>query len=122
MKIVREKINMVLTRKDQDHVFRICSIGCGDGLVDEDLLSTVARENPHLQIQYIGIDVSKSYCKIAQENLKPAKNVDVKIYNQDFMDFTDEPFDVVIALHSFYYLTSPDLGVKKALSLTNENG
>ena len=103
-------------------MFRVCSIGCGDGRLDGDILSTLTIGNPDIQIQYAGIDISKTFCKIAEENLKPGKNVNVKIYNQDFMDFTDEPFDVVIASHSLYYFNSTGLAVKKALGLTNKNG
>ena len=103
-------------------MFRVCSIGCGDGHLDEDILSTLTRANSDIQIQYAGIDISKTFCKLAQEKIKPGKNVTVKIYNQDFMDFTDEPFDIVIASHSLYYFNSSGLAVKKALGLTNKNG
>ena len=103
-------------------MFRVCSIGCGDGHLDEDILSTLTRANSDIQIQYVGIDISKTFCKLAQEKIKPGKNVTVKIYNQDFMDFTDEPFDIVIASHSLYYFNSSGLAVKKALGLTNKNG
>ena len=96
-------------------MFRVCSIGCGDGRLDEDILATLTRENPDIKIQYAGIDISETFCKIAHENLKPGKNVNVKIYNRDFMDFTDEPFDIIIASHSLYYFTSPGLVVKRRL-------
>ena len=38
------------------------------------------------------------------------------------MDFTDEPFDVVVASHSLYYFNPAGLAIKKVLGLTNKNG
>ena len=64
-----EKIKIVLSRKDQSHVLRVCSIGCSDGRLDEDILSSLTRENPDIQIQYAGIDISEAFCKITHERM-----------------------------------------------------
>ena len=121
MKLFFEKIRLVISR-NHDRLFRVCSIGCGDGLVDNDILSTMTKEYPDLHIQYVGIDLSPMYCQLAKDNLKPGKNVEVTILKLNFLDFTDGPFDFVIALHSLYYLPSPEDGIKKVLSLIKDTG
>ena len=90
--------------------------------MDSDILSTALKGNPDLHIQYVGIDLSPTYCQLAKDNLKPGKNLEVKILNQNFLDFTDEPFDFIISMHSLYYLPSPEDGVKKSLSLIKNTG
>ena len=122
MKLVREKIKAVASTSQRSGLFRVCSIGCGDGLVDNDILSAVAQGCPDRTIHYVGLDISQVYCGHAKENIKPASNVQVQIINQNFLDFTDEPFDFIIAVHSLYYLPSPEEGIKKILSMLKENG
>ena len=121
MKIFFEKVKVLVSRS-RGSSFRVCSIGCGDGLVDSDILSTAHTGNPDLHIQYVGIDLSPTYCQLAKDNLKPGKNLEVKILNQNFLDFTDEPFDFIISMHSLYYLPSPEDGIKKILSLIKDTG
>ena len=121
MKFFFEKIKFLVSR-NRNSPFRVCSIGCGDGLVDNDILSTAVKINPDLHIHYVGIDLCPTYCQLAKDNLKPGNNLEVKILNQNFLDLTEEPFDFVIAMHSLYYLPSPKDGIKKILSLIKDNG
>ncbi len=122
MKVFLERVRLIAS-KNQDGSFRVCSIGCGDGLVDNDILSTLATEYPHFKIQYVGIDVSEAYCQLAKDNLKTRSNVEIEVLHQNFLDYSvEKPFDFVIALHSLYYLPSPEGGVRKVLSFLKSNG
>ncbi len=121
MKVFYEKIKLVASR-NQEGSFRVCSIGCGDGLVDNDILSALATEYPDRHVQYVGIDVSETYCQLAKDNLKPGRNVDISILNQNFLNFSSEAFDFVVAMHSLYYLPCPEDGVNKILSLMKDHG
>ena len=93
----------------------MCSIGCGEGHLEEGIPSTLTD----IQIKYAGIDTNETFCNLAQEMLKLGKKCNAKIHNQDFINLTNEPFDVVITQP---YFSSPGLTVVKALGLTKRNG
>ena len=105
--------------------FRICSIGCGDGYFDKEVLTQLLRKYPHLDIQYLGLDVNKFSCQRAQELLGSLEGVQIKILAKDIQhaspaDF--EPCDLVIAVHVLYYVESLKDAISCALKVVKPNG
>ena len=111
--------------EDKKTTFRICSIGCGDGHFDKEVLIQLLRKYPHLEIQYLGLDVNEFSCQIAREVLGSLEGVQIKILAKDIQhaspdDF--EPCDLVIAVHVLYYVESLKAAISCALKVVEPNG
>lgn len=101
------------SRRTTDQPFRILSIGCGDGTFDAKILQAMISKYPDVKIHYTGIDIDKDVCDKATKELgtlvKANREVDIKMLVMDFEDIDsvkDElsPYDLVLAVHAFYYM------------------
>ena len=128
----REKnINYVIEQasaiidKDKKSTFRFCSIGCGDGRFDKEVLTQLLRRYPHLDLQYLGLDVNEFSCQAAREVLGSLEGAQIEILTKDIQhtspaDF--EPYDLVIAVHVLYYVESLKAAVSCALRVVKPDG
>ena len=128
----REKnINYVIEQasaiidKDKKSMFRFCSIGCGDGHFDKEVLTQLLRRYPHLDLQYLGLDVNEFSCQTAREVLGSLEGAQIEILTKDIQhtspaDF--EPCDLVIAVHVLYYVESLKAAVSCALRVVKPDG
>ena len=128
----REKnINYVIEQasaiidKDKKSMFRFCSIGCGDGHFDKEVLTQLLRRYPHLDLQYLGLDVNEFSCQTAREVLGSLEGAQIEILTKDIQhtspaDF--EPYDLVIAVHVLYYVESLKAAVSCALRVVKPDG
>ena len=106
--------------------FRILSIGCGDGTFDAKIIQAMIRKYPDVKIHYTGIDIDKGACDRAKEEvgvLKDNHEVEIKILAMDFEDIDSikteiSPFDLVLAVHSFYYMKDLRKAITDAQTLT----
>ena len=103
---------------------RICSLGCANGSLDKLILHEILKKYPNISIEFVGVEINKSECNEARKQLVfPGCGVEVTLYNQDFMlDIPEESFDIVLAVHSLYYIESCLEGVKKLKKITTETG
>ena len=90
-------------------LFRIFSIGCGDGTFDIKILQTIAERFPDVKVSYIGTDIDETFCQQARELLGSIKNTEVEILVGDFQEidpskFSIPPCDLVLAIHVLYYM------------------
>ena len=99
--------------------FRILSIGCGDGTFDAKILQAIIDKFPEVSIHYVGTDIDEQTCQKAAEVLDALKsqNVTTEILTVDFEKIDSfkmkiPPCDLVMAVHSLYYMKD----LKKALS------
>ena len=111
--------------EDKKTTFCICSIGCGDGHFDKEVLTQLLRKYPHLDVQYVGLDVNEFSCQTAREVLGSLEGVQIKILAKDIQhaspdDF--EPCDLVIAVHVLYYVESLKAAISCALKVVEPNG
>ena len=128
----REKnINYVIEQasatidKDKKSMFRFCSIGCGDGRFDKEVLTQLLRRYPHLDLQYLGLDVNEFSCQTAREVLGSLEGAQVEILTKDIQHMSPadfEPCDLVIAVHVLYYVESLKAAVSCALRVVKPDG
>ena len=101
-----EKAMKALKRKPEE-VLNICSIGCGTGDVEFEILSKVKEVYPQVAINFVGIDVDAILCSEAKEKLSKLP-YDTTVMNQDFMQIdasTLPKFDLILMAHVHYYFT-----------------
>ena len=105
---------------------RFCSIGCGDGRFDKRALLGLFEKNPDLKVHYIGIDINEFSCQKAKTLLGSLENVDVEIHVANVEEFESDELiracDLVIAVHSLYYLASLNKGLSTGLALLKPTG
>ena len=103
---------------------RICSLGCGDGSLDKLILHEILRKYPNIAIEFVGVEINAARCSEAQKQLVfPGCSVKITMYNQDFLlNIPEESFDLVLAVHSFYYIKSSMEGITQLNKLRNEAG
>ena len=128
----REKnINYVIEQasamidKDKKSTFRFCSIGCGDGRFDKEVLTQLLKIYPHLDLQYLGLDVNEFSCQTAWEVLGSLESVQLEILTKDIQHMSPadfEPCDLVIAVHVLYYVESLKAAVSCALKVVKPDG
>lgn len=79
---------------------------------------------PNIAIEYVGIEIESSRCNEAKKLLVfPDRDVKVTMYEQDFLQDIDEvSFDLVLAIHSFYFIKSCLETVRRLKLLMSETG
>lgn len=106
-------------------VFRICSIGCGDGAFDQKVLTGISEQFPSTKLQYMGVDVNEVSCQRARELLAPLSNVEAEVLVRDIEQLAVadiKPFDLVIAVKSLYYVNSLEAVLSNAIRMTKPSG
>ncbi len=80
-----------------DHDVRgsVLDVGCGPGL----LLSTLARQYPHLNLA--GIDIAPEMIKIAKERLGAA--ADIRLGDSESLPWPDGSFNYIFCIDSFHH-------------------
>jgi 2-polyprenyl-3-methyl-5-hydroxy-6-metoxy-1,4-benzoquinol methylase len=106
-------------------VFRICSIGCGDGTFDQKVLSGISEQFPSIKLQYMGVDVNEVSCQRARELLASLSNVEAEVLVRDIEQLAVadiKPFDLVIAVKILYYVNSLEAVLSNAIRMTKPSG
>jgi 2-polyprenyl-3-methyl-5-hydroxy-6-metoxy-1,4-benzoquinol methylase len=102
-------IGKALTELTNEKEVNVCSIGCGDGEVDYQVLSAVVKSMPKARVNYYGIDVNTRSCSRAGKSLAELPpNVRVTIINKGILEVDSDSlpkFDVVILAHVHYYFS-----------------
>jgi SAM-dependent methyltransferase len=82
---------------------RVLSIGCGDGTLDVALAATLVERGGRLD--YVGIEPSAAAGETFLERLGELPDVNPTLINSILEDAVlDGPFDLVVAIHSLYYV------------------
>ena len=108
---------------------RLCSVGCGDGLLDYRFLRKFLGTVPNVSIDYTGLDLNEYFCGEARSKLSGIEDERLKsrVLQKDFerADVDDaflKKFDVVYSIHVMYYITDLPLVVDKILSMVKPGG
>ena len=99
------------------------SVGCGAGDLDVKFLA--AGKDHAATVSYVGLEPDSRQCEkfISRMELGNDRNVRVEAHNTSFEQFTEQRrFDLVLMVHSLYYMDDPKLALENALSLVNESG
>jgi SAM-dependent methyltransferase len=99
------------------------SVGCGAGDLDEKIL---AAGNEHAStISYVGLEPDSRQCErfISRMEFDNDQNIRVEAHNTRFEKFTEQRrFDLVLMVHSLYYMDDPERALENALNLVNKFG
>ena len=95
-------------------VFRLCSVGCGEGKLDRLLLERLTSAFPEVEFHYFGCDINEVACVKARGALKSLPlQVHCSVACYDFEKlgkyFTDGKFDFVITTHTLYHTSLSNL-------------
>jgi SAM-dependent methyltransferase len=94
---------------------RVLDVGCGSGRIGEFVLEAGAGH-------YVGVDFSEPMIELARARLVPFSDR-VQLLVEDFLSAALEgPFDVVLALGLFDYLSEPHRFARRMFSLCAQQG
>jgi len=102
---------------------RILSVGCGAGDLDKELMAAGAKQAS--TVSYVGLEPNARQCErfVSRMGLKNDQDIRVEAHNVGFETFNDKRrFDLVLMVHSLYYLADPVLALENALRLVNDEG
>ena len=101
----------------------ILSVGCGAGDLDKEILAASVEQSE--RVAYVGLEPDASQCErfMSQMGDKAKGGVEVEARNLFFEDLHDpRRYDLVILVHSLYYMADPAEAIEKALALVNDGG
>ena len=123
-KLLGDRLNV-----NNGHPLRLCSVGCGDGLMDYHFIQKFLGTVPNVSIDYTGLDLNEYFCGEARSNLSRIRDERFKslVVQKDFerADVDDvyvQKFDVVYSIHVIYHFTDLPLVVDKILSMVKPGG
>jgi len=99
------------------------SVGCGAGDLDEKILA--AGKEHASSVSYVGLEPDSRQCErfISRMVFDNDRNIRVEAHNTCFERFTEQRrFDLVLMVHSLYYMDDAELALENALNLVNESG
>lgn len=102
---------------------RILSVGCGAGDLDRELLAAGAGHAS--EVSYVGIEPDTRQCDrfVASMAFDAEDSVEVEAHNMGFEEFGDDrSFDLVLMVHSLYYMVDPRAALEKAIDLVSAEG
>jgi|SRR6056297_2759127 len=109
-----------------DESFKVLSVGCGSGILDNPLLAAIAAAEH--TIHYTGIDPNPVACSRFQnefEQLSLANaELDVRVETVETVETVsgDERFDMIHAVHSLYYFDDPAVAIEQLLGRLKPGG
>jgi len=101
----------------------VLSVGCGTGDLDKAILSAGIEHAG--TVSYVGLEPDAAQCERFVRQMTPAEtdNVKVEAFNTGFEDFREQRnFDLVLMVHSLYYMPDPAIAIDQALRLLSEGG
>jgi 2-polyprenyl-3-methyl-5-hydroxy-6-metoxy-1,4-benzoquinol methylase len=112
--LMRRRNLAVQTVREYSHP-RVLDVGCGSGRIGEFVLEAGASH-------YVGVDFSEPMIELARARLEPCSDW-VQLLVEDFLAAALEgPFDVILALGLFDYLSEPHRFTRRMFSLCAQGG
>lgn len=108
-----------------DGPLSVLSVGCGDGSLDVRLGAGLVDKFPGRQVRYVGIDPWPGSAELFTGKMAALDAVELSVdaYVAPFGDFpADETFDVVMFVHSMYYVADVGATLRGALDLLRPGG
>jgi SAM-dependent methyltransferase len=101
----------------------ILSVGCGAGDLDREILAASVEQSE--RVAYVGLEPDARQCQrfLSQMTEESDGRARVEARNAYFEDLQDsQRYDLVILVHSLYYMPDPTEAVDRALSLVDDGG
>lgn len=108
-----------------DGPISVLSVGCGDGSLDVRLAEGLVRAVPGRPVRYVGIEPWSGSAALftAEMAALEARELTVEVHVSSFADASvDETFDVVVFVHSIYYVVDLGETLRSALDLVRPGG
>ena len=108
-----------------DGPISVLSVGCGDGSLDVRLAEGLVRAVPGRPVRYVGIEPWSGSAALftAEMAALEARELTVEVHVSSFADASvDETFDVVVFVHSIYYVVDLRETLRSALDLVRPGG
>ncbi len=102
---------------------RILSVGCGSGILDNPLITTLAGRSQ--RVVYTGVDPNAVACRRFREDFNAIGIANVKLeLREGTIETTHFPdrFDLIHAVHCLYYFSDPAASVSRLLKLLKPGG
>ena len=122
--IVSHHLLDVLEANSPDRELKVLSVGCGDGLQDNLIITKTLASCPTAQISYTGLDINPQFCTKSEERLQHlpiAKNFICESF--ETLDASKlETFDVIYLVHVHYYFQQLQPAFCKVQQLLSSKG
>ena len=117
---------MLQAREPTSSLFRVLSVGCGGGGFDIKVFEKTLERFPEAKFHYVGIDVGEASCQEARKCFESLReNVTAELCCEDIQKLevgAFEPFDLVLCIHSLYYMSSLETAFNNCLKMMKEKG
>jgi len=104
--------------------FRMLSIGCGDGQIDNEIVAHL-HDYSQQSIEYVGVDTNLVHLEEASKNLQHHRLSKQFVHStiEDYLlSNNDKEFDLIIAVHCFYYIPERKETLRKLVQCLKEGG
>lgn len=102
----------LLDSLDLKNCHRILDLGCGKGVISEELFNRSSGE-------ITAIDLSSKMIELAKEKINNPK---IHFINADFYQYFDDKFDAIICFDAYPHFFDVEAFINKSDELLNENG
>lgn len=121
--VLRALEELIGSHSDSSGPLSILSVGCGSGILDNQLISSIALSSRCFN--YTGVDPNPVACQRFRESFDKLalKNVELKLKVQGIESLDiNEPFDIIQLTHALYYFKDPADTLEKLRKLLAPNG
>lgn len=121
--ILRWLEDLVRSHDANFNPLRILSVGCGSGILDIPLISSLATNST--RIEYTGVDPNPIACQRFQDEFENQElpNVQLDLLEQDVESLTSsDRFHIIHVVHSLYYFKDPAHTLEVLLSMLAPGG
>ena len=122
--IVSHHLLDALDTHSPDSELKVLSVGCGDGVLDNIILTKVLASCPTARIGYTGLDINPHFCTESEERLQylpVAKNFICESF-ETFDASKLETFDFIYLVHVHYYFQQMQSAFRKVRQLLSSKG
>ena len=115
--------DLIDSHEDSSGSLRVLSVGCGSGILDNQLISALASSAG--TFEYTGVDPNPVACHRFREDFKKLglPNVKLKVKTETVEALNiNEPFDVIQLTHALYYFKDPADTLEKLRRLLAPGG
>ncbi|MGJ0121101.1 class I SAM-dependent methyltransferase [Williamsia sp. MIQD14] len=108
-----------------DGPISVLSVGCGDGSLDVRLAAGLVRAVPGRPVRYVGVEPWSGSAAMftAEMAALEYRELSVEVHVASFDDaVVEETFDVVVFVHSIYYVADVGKTLRAALALLRPGG
>ena len=124
--IVQQVEKTVGTVGGGERVFRLCSVGCGDGKLDRKILSLLVAAHPQLGVEYVGVGLCEQGCEEVEGVMEGVgEGVKVRVVARDYGELSKEEvgtFNCVLMVSCLCYSVTPEATLQAVLSLVEPGG